>query len=79
MDCRWFAAFYLLMRLGLYILFTMITNALFFIFTAVCVVVIIVVQPYTGNSGVRAACVVTLNPKKPRWYIQFTVAVHAVD
>ena len=49
-DCRWFAAFYLLMRLGLYILFTMIINALFFnlatIFTAVCVVVIIVVQPY---------------------------------
>ena len=50
MDCRWFASFYLLMRLGLYILFTMITNALFFnvatIFTTVCVVVIIVVQPY---------------------------------
>ena len=50
MDCRWFAAFYLLMRLSLYTLFAVVFSAFFFnltlVFTIVCVVVIIVVQPY---------------------------------
>ena len=50
MDCRWFAAFYLLMRLGFYVLFAMTYRALFYnlsvVFTVVCAVVMIVVQPY---------------------------------
>ena len=50
MDCRWFAAFYLLMRLGFYVLFAMTFSALFYnlsvVFTVVCAVVMIVVQPY---------------------------------
>ena len=50
MDCRWFAAFYLLMRLGFYVLFAMTFSAFFYnlavVFTIVCVVVVIVVQPY---------------------------------
>ena len=50
MDCRWFAAFYLLMRLGFYVLFAMTVSGYFYslavIFTIVCVVVMIVVQPY---------------------------------
>ena len=50
MDCRWFAAFYLLMKLSLYTLFAVVFGAFFFnlalVFTIVCVVVIIAVQPY---------------------------------
>ena len=50
MDCRWFAAFYLLMRLGFYVLFAMTISAFFYslsvVFTIVCAVVMIVVQPY---------------------------------
>ena len=48
MDCRWFAAFYLLMRLGFYVLFAMTISGFFYslavVFTIVCVVVVIVVQ-----------------------------------
>ena len=50
MDCRWFAAFYLLMRLGFYVLFAITFSAFFYnlavVFTIVCAVVMIVVQPY---------------------------------
>ena len=50
MDCRWFAGFYLLMRLGFYVLFEMTVSSFFYnlavVFTIVCVVVVIVVQPY---------------------------------
>ena len=50
MDCRWFAAFYLLMRLGFYVLFAMTYSAFFYnlavVFTIICAVVVIVVQPY---------------------------------
>ena len=50
MDCRWFAAFYLMMRLGLYVLFAMTFSAFFYnlglIFIIVCALVVITVQPY---------------------------------
>ena len=50
MDCRWFAAFYLLMRLGYYVLFAMTVSGFFYnlavVFTIVCVAVVIAVQPY---------------------------------
>ena len=50
MDCRWFAAFYLMMRLGFYVLFAMTFSAFFYnlglIFIIVCALVVITVQPY---------------------------------
>ena len=50
MDCRWFAAFYLMMRLGFYVLFAMTFSAFFYnlalIFTILSALVIITVQPY---------------------------------
>ena len=50
MDCRWFAAFYLLMKLGFSVLIAITVGGSFYnlavIFTTVCVAVVIVVQPY---------------------------------
>ena len=63
MDCRWFAAFYLLMKLGFSVLIAMTVGAFFYnlavIFTTVCVAVVIVVPTlqervrelqYTGHG-----------------------------
>ena len=54
MDCQWFAAFYVLMKLGFSVLIAMTVGAFFYnlavIFTTVCVAVVIVVQPYTRKS-----------------------------
>ena len=50
MDCRWFSAFYLLMKLSFFVLFAITVGGFFYdlavIFTTVCVAVVIVVQPY---------------------------------
>ena len=50
MDCRWFSAFFLLMKLNFFVLFAMTVGGFFYnlavIFTTVCVAVVIVVQPY---------------------------------
>ena len=54
MDCRWFAAFYLMMRLGFYVLFAMTFSAFFYslalIFTILSALVVITVRKSVTNS-----------------------------
>ena len=50
MDCRWFAAFYVLTRLGFYMnLFftrTALTYNLLFVYSLICSLVVVIAQPY---------------------------------
>ena len=50
MDCRWFAAFYIVTRLGLYanlfITMTTLTYNLLLVYSIICALVVVVAQPY---------------------------------
>lgn len=50
MDCRWFAAYYLIARLGLYIIATFTMTGIFynilFVYSIIAVIPIIIVEPY---------------------------------
>ena len=50
LDCRWFAAYYLITRLGLYIIvvFTMtgILYNILFVYSIICVIPVIIMEPY---------------------------------
>ena len=50
MDCRWFAAFYILMRLGFYVntffTKTALTYNLLLVYSLICALVVVIAQPY---------------------------------
>ena len=50
MDCRWFAAFYIIIRLGFYLLLLFTMSALVYnlalLYSLVCALIVFIVQPY---------------------------------